>query len=44
MAYAFVAVAVVIDKPYAALTALCLIVAVLIVYRSFYYKPQPKLP
>jgi APA family basic amino acid/polyamine antiporter len=44
MAYAFVAVAVVIDKPYAALTALCLIVAVLIVYRIFYYKPQPQLP
>jgi APA family basic amino acid/polyamine antiporter len=43
LAYAFVAVAVVIDKPYAALTALCLIIIVLIVYRKFYYKPQPKI-
>ncbi|MEN9382764.1 MAG: hypothetical protein RI940_1647 [Bacteroidota bacterium] len=38
MSYAFVAVAVVIDKPYAALTALVLIVIVLILYRLFYYK------
>jgi APA family basic amino acid/polyamine antiporter len=43
LAYAFVAVAVVIDKPYAALTALCLIIIVLIVYRKFYYKPQAKI-
>jgi APA family basic amino acid/polyamine antiporter len=38
MAYAFVAVAVVIDKPYAALTAVCLIILVLIIYRIYYYK------
>jgi len=43
IAYAFVAVAVVIDKPYAALAAFCLIIIVLIVYRKFYYKPVPKL-
>jgi APA family basic amino acid/polyamine antiporter len=38
LSYAFVAVAVVIDKPYAALTAVCLIVIVLIIYRIYYYK------
>jgi APA family basic amino acid/polyamine antiporter len=37
-AYACVAVAVVIDKPYAALTALILMVIVLLLYRIFYYK------
>jgi APA family basic amino acid/polyamine antiporter len=41
IAYAFVALAVVIDKPYAALTALVLIIIVLILYRIFYYKKQP---
>jgi APA family basic amino acid/polyamine antiporter len=38
LSYAFVACAVVIDKPYAALTAVILIVVVLILYRIFYYK------
>ena len=38
IAYAFVAVAVVIDKPYSALTAIILVVLVLILYRIFYYK------
>ena len=38
MSYAFVAIAVVIDKPYAALTAVILIMIVLILYRLFYYK------
>jgi APA family basic amino acid/polyamine antiporter len=38
MSYAFVAVAVVIDKPYAAMTAVVLIAIVLILYRLFYYK------
>jgi APA family basic amino acid/polyamine antiporter len=42
LAYACVAVAVVIDKPYAALTAVALIVIVLILYRIFYYKKQSK--
>jgi APA family basic amino acid/polyamine antiporter len=37
-AYACVAVAVVIDKPYAALTAIILMVIVLALYRIFYYK------
>jgi basic amino acid/polyamine antiporter, APA family len=37
-AYAFVAVAVVIDKPYSALTAIVLVGLVSIVYRLFYYK------
>ncbi len=41
-AYACVAVAVVIDKPYAALTAVALMIIVLILYRVFYYKKQPK--
>ncbi len=40
LSYAFVAVAVVIDKPYAALTAVILIAIVLILYRIFYYKKQ----
>ncbi len=40
IAYAFVAVAVVIDKPYSALTAVILVVLVLILYRIFYYKKQ----
>ncbi len=38
LSYAFVAVAVVIDKPYAALTAVILIAIVLTLYRLFYYK------
>lgn len=38
LAYAFVAVAVVVDKPYSALTAICLVVIVLALYRIFYYK------
>jgi APA family basic amino acid/polyamine antiporter len=38
ISYAFVAVAVVIDKPYAALTAVILVGIVLILYRLFYYK------
>jgi hypothetical protein len=38
LAYAFVAVAVVIDKPYAALTAVILVAIVLVLYRLFYYK------
>jgi APA family basic amino acid/polyamine antiporter len=37
-AYAFVAVAVVIDKPYSALTAIILVGLVSIIYRLFYYK------
>lgn len=37
-AYAFVAVAVVIDKPYSALTAIVLVGLVSIIYRLFYYK------
>ena len=37
-AYAFVAVAVVIDKPYSALTAVILVAFVLVLYRLFYYK------
>jgi len=40
MAYAFVAVAVVIDKPYAALAAITLIIIVLTIYRLFYYKKK----
>jgi APA family basic amino acid/polyamine antiporter len=40
LAYAFVAVAVVIDKPYAALTAVALIIIVLILYRVFYYQKK----
>ena len=39
-AYACVAVAVVIDKPYAALTAVILMVFVLALYRIFYYKKR----
>ena len=38
LSYAFVACAVVIDKPYAALTAVVLIAIVLALYRVFYYK------
>lgn len=38
LAYAFVAVAVVIDKPYSALTATVLVGIVSIIYRLFYYK------
>lgn len=38
LSYAFVAVAVVIDKPYAALTAVILVAIVLVLYRIFYYK------
>jgi APA family basic amino acid/polyamine antiporter len=38
LSYAFVAVAVVIDKPYAALTAVILVAIVLVLYRLFYYK------
>lgn len=37
-AYAFVAVAVVIDKPYSALTAIILVAIVSLIYRLFYYK------
>jgi APA family basic amino acid/polyamine antiporter len=40
LSYAFVAVAVVIDKPYAALTAVILIAIVLALYRLFYYKKK----
>ncbi len=40
MAYAFVAVAVVIDKPYSALTAIILVAIVLVLYRLFYYKKK----
>jgi len=40
LSYAFVAVAVVIDKPYAALTAVALIAIVLSLYRIFYYKKR----
>ena len=42
LSYAFVAIAVVIDKPYAALTAVILIIIVLILYRLFYYEKSPK--
>jgi len=38
IAYALVAVAVVIDKPYSAMTAIVLVALVLIIYRLFYYK------
>jgi APA family basic amino acid/polyamine antiporter len=38
LSYAFVAVAVVIDKPYSALTAVILVAIVLVLYRLFYYK------
>jgi APA family basic amino acid/polyamine antiporter len=38
LSYALVALAVVIDKPYSALTALCLVAVVLVMYRLFYYK------
>lgn len=38
MSYALVAVAVVIDKPYSALTAIILVAIVLCIYRLFYYK------
>ena len=38
MAYAFVAIAVVVDKPYSAMTAIALVGIVLIIYRFFYYK------
>ncbi|MEY3620293.1 MAG: hypothetical protein RLZZ391_659 [Bacteroidota bacterium] len=38
LSYAFVAVAVVIDKPYSALTAVILVGIVLVLYRLFYYK------
>ena len=41
IAYALVAVAVVIDKPYSAFTAMALVALVLIIYRIFYYKKQP---
>jgi APA family basic amino acid/polyamine antiporter len=42
LSYTFVAIAVVIDKPYAALTAIILIIIVLILYRVFYYEKAPK--
>jgi hypothetical protein len=38
LSYALVAVAVVIDKPYSALTAVILVGIVLLLYRIFYYK------
>jgi APA family basic amino acid/polyamine antiporter len=38
LSYAFVAIAVVVDKPYAALTAVILLIIVLLLYRLFYYK------
>ena len=38
--YALVACAVVIDKPYSALTAIILLCLVLILYKIFYYKPK----
>ncbi len=38
LSYAIVAIAVVIDKPYAALTAVILLIIVLLLYRLFYYK------
>ena len=38
LAYALVAIAVVIDKPYSAATAMILVGIVLIIYRIFYYK------
>ncbi len=44
LSYALVAVAVVIDKPYSAFTAMSLVALVLIVYRIFYYKKQPASP
>jgi len=44
LSYALVAVAVVIDKPYSAFTAMSLVALVLIVYRIFYYKKQPYNP
>lgn len=37
-AYAFVAIAVVIDKPYSAFTAITLVAVVSVIYRTFYYK------
>ena len=40
LSYALVASAVVIDKPYSALTAIILLCIVLILYRVFYYKPS----
>jgi APA family basic amino acid/polyamine antiporter len=40
LSYALVACAVVIDKPYSALTAIILLCIVLILYRVFYYKPS----
>lgn len=40
LSYALVACAVVIDKPYSALTAIILLCIVLILYRVFYYKPK----
>jgi APA family basic amino acid/polyamine antiporter len=42
IAYALVAVAVVIDKPYAAMTAITLVAIVLVIYKAFYYKPALK--
>jgi APA family basic amino acid/polyamine antiporter len=42
LSYSFVAIAVVIDKPYAALTAVVLIIIVLILYRIFYYQKAAK--
>ena len=38
LSYALVAIAVVIDKPYSALTAVILVAIVLMLYRVFYYK------
>jgi hypothetical protein len=38
LSYALVALAVVIDKPYSALTAIALVALVLCIYRLFYYK------
>ena len=42
LSYALVACAVVIDKPYSALTAIILVGIVLILYRIFYYKASIK--
>ena len=42
LSYSFVAIAVVIDKPYAALTAVVLIIIVLILYKIFYYQKAAK--
>ena len=42
LSYALVACAVVIDKPYSALTAVILVGIVLILYRIFYYKASIK--